>query len=277
MPSALGDAAALGHGHGLPDVASLDLAVQHASLPDVFAILASWSTAAETPDYTGPVPPGFTTSALLSALSINRPDIVSLLLSVEPDGLPIKEAIAAGHSANFQAFLWHGWDVNGSVERDGPSALGYAVKNETLVTWLLQRGADPNAGYKYDTPLSRAALTGSIDVLNTMLSHGGDVQRGQVLHWAVERQSDCCEVVTILLRRGASPNQMEFDGVFPIWSVLQILGTPLHKAVALGKAEVVARMLEYGADPEKKDTAGKTARAMAIELGRDDILSLIVQ
>ncbi|KAI7495836.1 hypothetical protein KC367_g7134 [Hortaea werneckii] len=189
--------------------------------------------------------------------------------------MPVKEAIRAGYVANFQAFLWHGWDVNEPVEHDGPSALGYALKDKHLASWLLANGADPNAGFRYDTPLSRAELSGSVEIVEMLLSHGGDVNRGQVLHWAVERHECTCEVSTMLLERGASPNEMEFGAVLPMWSFLQVLGTPLHKAVALDKQDVVEKLLEYGADPGRKKTPGKTAKAMAAELGRYHMVSLM--
>lgn len=63
------------------------------------------------------------------------------------------------------------------------------------------------------------------------MAWGGDVLNGQVLHWAVERRQHCWEVVTMLLQQGALPNQVELDGVFPVWTILQSLGTPLHRAI----------------------------------------------
>ena len=68
---------------------------------------------------------------------------------------------------------------------------------------------------------------------------------------------------------------MGFGGVLPIWSVLQVLATPLHRAVALDKQDVVEKLLEYGADPDKKDTSGKTAKAMPVDLGRKHLVSLM--
>ena len=151
----------------------------------------------------------------------------------------------------------------------------YAIGNETMAEWLLQNGADPNAGFAYDTPLSRAAIAGSVRLLQLFLSFGGDVRRGQVLHWAIERQQECCEVVTMLLQQDAPSNILEFDGIFPVWTVLQHLGTPLHKAVRLNKLDVVDQLLKYGADPDMKDTSGRTARDIATELGRAGVISLI--
>ena len=45
--------------------------------------------------------------------------LTAMLLSTGEDStFPVKEAINAGHQANFQAFLWHGWDINQPLERE---------------------------------------------------------------------------------------------------------------------------------------------------------------
>ncbi|KAF2773226.1 ankyrin [Teratosphaeria nubilosa] len=222
-------------------------------------------------DETGRLHPALTLDALLLALHTQRPDVVSLLLAASfIKNLPIHEAIKIGSVTNFEVFLWHGWDINKAMELDGPSALGYAVEDEELAKGLLRLGADPNGGSEYDTALSRAVLFGSIDVIKMLFLKGGDVHRGQLLHWAVERGHDACEVVTLLLERGAMPNRLEFDGILPIWSVKQKLGPPLHRAVALNKLDIVSQLLKFGADPNKEDTSGKTAMQLADDLGNQE-------
>ncbi|KAK0270009.1 hypothetical protein LTR35_014475 [Friedmanniomyces endolithicus] len=266
----------LDHQYHCRPVTDLETAVADASLSTVFIILAEWQVTKQMLDHTSKIRPLFTATALVMALQCNRSDILSLLISTNSAiRMPVKEAILAGYVANFQAFLYNGWDINEQLDLDGPPALGYAVKYRHLVSWFLANGADPNAEFEYDTALSRAALAGSPETVEILLSHGGDVKRGQVLHWAVSRHENTWEVLKLFLKRGASPNQIEFDGVLPIWTYLQVLGTPLHKAVTLRKRDVVALLLEYGADPEKQDTSGKTARMMAEELGLDSIVSLM--
>ncbi|KAK0964663.1 hypothetical protein LTR91_018367, partial [Friedmanniomyces endolithicus] len=103
----------------------------------------------------------------------------------------------------------------------------------------------------------------------------GDVKRGQILQWAVSRHEGTCEALRLFLEREGSPNQVEFAEVLPIWTYLQVLGTPLHEAVTLKKRDVVALLLEYGAGPDKQDLSGKTARMMAEELEFDSIVSLM--
>jgi hypothetical protein len=51
--------------------------------------------------------------------------------------------------------------------------------------------------------------------------------------------------------------------------------TALHRAVLQGNAGMVRVLLERGADPDRVDGAGRTPRAMAVELGRGDVQELI--
>ncbi|CZT20805.1 uncharacterized protein RCC_06663 [Ramularia collo-cygni] len=205
---------------------------------------------------------------------------MSLLLAVSHDKtFPIKDAITVGSPCNFDAFLWNGWDIDQQVEMDGPPALGYAVRNKTLVTWFLANGANPNAGSNYDNAFSRAALLGEPEVIELLLSHGANVDHGQVLHWAVERQHDACEVVKLLMDRGAPLHRLEYDGTAPMWSVLGLrsrgLGSPLHNAIAQGKVDVASTLLDGGADPDFVDTKGKTCRDLARESSKTAAFTLL--
>lgn len=39
-----------------------------------------------------------------------------------------------------------------------------------------------------------------------MLSYGGNIRKGQLLHHAIERQSDAIEVLRLLIQKGAPIN-----------------------------------------------------------------------
>ncbi|TKA75763.1 hypothetical protein B0A55_04313 [Friedmanniomyces simplex] len=262
----------------MPTKTDLDHAVQRNSMSAVFTILAIWQGSPDMLDDSESIDPAYTIGALLTAIANDRPDIVSLLLAVgRGNRMPVMEAIRAGSTRIFDAFLWNGWDINEPMGHDEPSALGYAVRNEKLVQWFLDHGADPNAGYRYDTPLSRAALVGSMDVIVMLLAKGGDLQRGDLLHWAVERDRDACDVVALLLAWGAPPDRLRFDGVEPQWSVYgkNGLGSPLHRAVVLNRLDVVSELLEHGADREIKDTMGRTAQPIAETLGNMAAVALL--
>lgn len=53
------------------------------------------------------------------------------------------------------------------------------------------------------------------------------------------------------------------------------MGTPLHKAVELGLDEVVRLLLSRGADRALQDSVGRTAHALAVASGNDDMARLV--
>ena len=67
------------------------------------------------------------------------------------------------------------------------------------------------------------------------------------------------EVCSVLLKRGADVN-----------AATRGFGqTPLHRAVSVGSVEIVALLLQYGAERSVKDSRGKTAYDVAVE--RSDV------
>ena len=120
-------------------------------------------------------------------------------------------------------------------DNDGNTALTAAVneQNQTLVTMLLQAGANPNAAnYHGATPLAWAAYPDN---------DGTDSNPA---------------LVARLLAAGADPNIQDLQGE-----------TPLFWAVAQGNIEVLNMLLEAGAKQLLKNAEGKTARSVAIEEG----------
>jgi uncharacterized protein len=51
-------------------------------------------------------------------------------------------------------------------------------------------------------------------------------------------------------------------------------GAPIHGAVMGGSVDMVRLLLEHGADPSLKDYAGRDARALAIEIKRQDVAEM---
>ena len=82
------------------------------------------------------------------------------------------------------------------------------------------------------------------------------------LHWAVHR--DDLGAVELLIGAGADVNLTNDYGV-----------TPLSLACTNGSAEVVARLLDAGADPEVR-TEGETALMTAVRTGSADVVELLV-
>jgi ankyrin repeat protein len=130
-----------------------------------------------------------------------------------------------------------------------------------MVAWLLDHGADPNQQCVIDvTPLSLAVETASISVIQLMLRRGGDARKGQLLHHAIERNSDNITVLSILIEQGADIDSTIYND-YPSWALFYFmgLGTALHKAAELGKVDLVHYLINEGANLDIKDSNGRTA------------------
>lgn len=130
-----------------------------------------------------------------------------------------------------------------------------------MTVWLLDHGADPNRRCVIDlTPLSLAVESGPISVIYLMLDYGGDIRIGQLLHHAIERQSDTIEVLKILIEKGAPINSTVYDD-HASWALFHFmgLGTALHKAAEMGKVDVVRYLISEGANCDIKDANGRIA------------------
>jgi ankyrin repeat protein len=146
-----------------------------------------------------------------------------------------------------------------------------------MTTWLLDHEADPNRQCLLDlTPLSLAVESAPISIINLMLSRGGDVRRGQLLHHAVERRSEAIEVLKLLIEKGAPINTTIYED-HPSWALFHFmdLGTPLHRAVELGKADVVSYLVRNGAKLSIKDGKGRTPLECAQRLNQREVIEAL--
>ena len=145
--------------------------------------------------------------------------------------------------------------------------------------WFLDHGADPNARGDWDiTPLSAAVRQAPMSTVRLLLERGGDVQRGQLLLFAMERElPDQLAVVDWLVRLGAPISARQFENDAGSWMENRNfgMGTPLHKAAERGKADIVAYLLEHGADDTINDTLGRTAVELAESGGFDTVVQLL--
>lgn len=148
--------------------------------------------------------------------------------------------------------------------------------NEEICEWLLERGADPNAQCVLDiTPLSIAVQEASFDIIKLLFKHGGSIQYGQLLHYAIRRRSaDHLAVLGFILDKGPSINQVMFENHPPSYELQKPfgIGTPLHEAVELGNVDVVDALLTRGADPAVRDVRGESAIEKAERHGLSAII-----
>ncbi len=149
-----------------------------------------------------------------------------------------------------------------------------------MAFWLLARGADLNARAHIDiTPLSVAVKKAAPDLLEELLDHSGDVQKGEVLQHALDRKTDVIPVLGMLLDRGAPLDAVMYEehpGSFQLNFIFE-RHTPLCKAAAIGNAEAVRFLLESGADPSVQNSKGRTALECAEQKGHQEIVEILTQ
>ncbi|CAI7667652.1 unnamed protein product [Penicillium viridicatum] len=175
-----------------------------------------------------------------------------------------------------QVFLDNGWDINQPMSEPKPPVLGYAIEDEDMTAWLLHRGADMNQRCVIDlTPLSYAAERAPISTIKLMLSRGGDVEKGKLLHNAINRELDVIKVLQLLIERGVNINTIMYQDDYSSWRLFYFMGlcTALHKATELGKADVVRYLISKGADPGITDSNGRTAKECAENLGDGEVIA----
>lgn len=157
----------------------------------------------------------------------------------------------------------------------------YASNNEALLERLLHRGADPNALSNIgETPLTIAVREGSCNAVQRLLEAGGDVNQGDLLHAAVEREHGRAEMMDLLVGRGIHLDTIQYQ--HPIAITLRapfLRGTALHKSCIMGRADAVRTLLRHGADPFSKrqryqEAEDTTPLDIARQQGRPEIVGL---
>lgn len=152
-----------------------------------------------------------------------------------------------------------------------------AIENEEMVSLLLDHGADPNKRTFIDvSPLSWAVERAPISTIRLMLDYCQNIQPGQLLHHAVQRDADTIEVLEMLIEKGAPLNTPVHEDL-PTFSVLcfMSLGTPLHRASELGRVDVVRYLLSKGADQDVRDSRGLTAIELAARLNQQAVVEVL--
>lgn len=162
------------------------------------------------------------------------------------------------------------FDLN-IVDEQGETALLIAVRNgsDKVVDFLLKQPSvkvearNPSG----ESPLMLAALQGNLEIATRLIKRKAEVNKTQwtPLHYACSNpQPSSDAMVRLLLEHHAyidaeSPNR----------------STPLMMAARYGHADLVALMLEEGADPLLRNEQGLTALDFARQAGRDEQARLI--
>lgn len=151
----------------------------------------------------------------------------------------LQRAVVQERIDDVRVMLASGIDPNVRTHPSAPTALASAAsRNRQLVQLLLDAGADPNlASADGYAPLLSASYFGQDAIVGDLIAAGADVNPP-----VYERQ----------------------------W-------TPLQAAARGGYVRIVARLLEAGADPLARSSAGHTARALARSSGHSEVVALLAK
>lgn len=222
---------------------------------------------------------GFLTSIIHKQLPIAR-FLLSRGATITPT---VSIAAVRGESLPiFKLLVENGWDVNSPV-MGGQTALSAFVKNETLLKWFLEHGADPNLGAPLSaqpdsTPvpnsgssLNCAASVATPEVFDLLLQHGAKLENSQPLHMAAAGQEDAGRIpmMEYLVGKGVDVNGSDEARGF------RAVGPPLFYAIRQGQVEKVRWLLGHGADPRVEAKGGATALRMAEQTGLGEVIGLV--
>lgn len=188
---------------------------------------------------------------------------------------------------------------------DGHSALSSALLEDhaEVAELLMRRGADTDVRDAEGRPLLYLlVLEGRLEMATLLIEKGGvplesrDSEGRTALH--VASWQGCVEMVDLLLKHGANPNAQDTEGRPPMHSVawtghtevgchlLKANGvnidlacfqgaTALSIAAQEGHTNIVAMLLERGANPDHMDKYGRTPVKVAGKRGHFNIVRLL--
>ncbi|KAF8127081.1 ankyrin repeat-containing domain protein [Mycena galopus ATCC 62051] len=216
------------------------------------------------------------TTALDYAARLGQMDIVKLLAAIPPPKPSLSraeylssafaEALLAGNNDICKILISEGADINSfSIKFSPGTPLSSAARtgNLPLVQFLLALGADPNVHSNRDTTVPLIAATRGNHVAIVQALVDGGAKMGNVL-----RHCPTVELLRFFLERGADPNAVYHQGC-----------TALHMACMIADAKFakasVELLLQFGATTvEKADRKGLTPVDVAIDSGYIDIVKL---
>lgn len=154
------------------------------------------------------------------------------------------------------------------------TALHFGGKGEDApVLALLEKGADPNVAGRYGlTALHHAAHFDRQALVRALLDAGADPNRTGKWGATPLMRAKSGEVVRQLLEAGADMNAVTVPGRHGN----SVGRTVLMYEAAQGNSEVVAVLLEYGADTHPRDARGCNALMLAISNEKTEVVRLLL-
>ncbi|KAE8150672.1 ankyrin repeat-containing domain protein [Aspergillus avenaceus] len=206
---------------------------------------------------------------LVSAVTEHRVEVVEYLLKREECPLSMNAVVKAINRDFYdllELFLAHGWDIDRPPVLGGSSLLRWFIRNEKRVRWLLEHGADPNAGNRVLGPAGQLA---PINILKLLAEYGADFENSNALHGAAKgKKTGRIEVMQWLLDEVHVPINHQ--------DVHSRKETALHVAVRYNYLEGLAFLLDRGIDVNIRDSYGATAMDWARQEGYLDALKTLL-
>lgn len=160
--------------------------------------------------------------------------------------------------------------MNGLIENS------IALYDDSLVHWLLQIGADPNAGCDTDyTPLSVAVNRSSFSIVQLLLHYAQHSHNDHLVYYATQRADviESTQMIRLLhyYRKPIDDILHQDTKSYPLRAQF-LNGTPLYYACKDGKLPTALTLLELGADPDKpcvrwSEIVGPSPRQVALYHG----------
>jgi ankyrin repeat protein len=191
--------------------------------------------------------------------------------------MPLAHAARAGQRALVELFLAKGAQIDGR-DISGSTALYLAAENErqATVALLLAKGADADLpGRSGVTPLAAAAFNGNDRIVEQLLSHGADpnvvdATGKAAMTYAAAR--GFAEIVRRLLDAGVDAEfRYGKELTALMWAAGHEDGVGAHAAES-----TVDLLLSHGAQLDAIDDRGRTALMTAAELGRTEVVEMLV-